>query len=32
MGERAIVLPGPIVDEFKNTDLGSLLHITNIGF
>lgn len=32
MGERAIVLPAPIIDEFKNTDLGSLLHITDIGF
>lgn len=31
-GERAIVLPGPVVDEYKNTDLGSLLHITDIGF
>lgn len=31
-GERAIVLPDPIVDEYKNTDLGSLLHITDIGF
>lgn len=31
-GERAIVLPSPIVDEYKNTDLGSLLHITHIGF
>ena len=32
MGERAIVLPTPIIDEFKNTDLGSMLHITDIGF
>lgn len=32
MGERAIVLPVPIIDEFKKTDLGSLLHITDIGF
>lgn len=32
MGERAITLPTPIIDEFKNTDLGSLLHITDIGF
>lgn len=32
MGERAIVLPSSVVDEFKNTDLGSLLHITDIGF
>ncbi|MEI7501999.1 MAG: AraC family transcriptional regulator [Paludibacter sp.] len=32
MGERAIVLPAPIIDEFKNSELGSLLHITDIGF
>jgi len=32
MGERAIVLPTPIIDEFKISDLGSLLHITDIGF
>lgn len=32
MGERAIVLPAPIIDEFKNTELGSLLHVTDIGF
>ena len=32
MGERAIILPTPVVDEFKNTDLRSLLHITDIGF
>jgi AraC family transcriptional regulator of arabinose operon len=31
-GERAIVLPDSIVDEYKNTALGSLLHITDIGF
>jgi len=31
-GERAIVLPTSIIDEFKNTDLGALLHITDIGF
>jgi AraC family transcriptional regulator, arabinose operon regulatory protein len=31
-GERAIVLPKPIIDEFKSTDLGSLLHITDIGY
>lgn len=32
MGERAIVLPTPIVNEFKESELGSLLHITDIGF
>lgn len=32
MGERAIILPAPVVDEFKQTELGSLLHITDIGF
>lgn len=32
MGERAIALPTPIIDEFRNTDLGALLHITDIGF
>jgi AraC family transcriptional regulator, arabinose operon regulatory protein len=32
IGERAIVLPDPIVDEYKNSDLGLLLHITDIGF
>lgn len=32
IGERAIVLPIPIIDEFKNTGLGSLLHITDLGF
>lgn len=32
MGERAIILPAPVVEEFKETKLGSLLHITDIGF
>lgn len=32
LGERAIVLPTPIIDELKNDSLGSLLHITDIGF
>jgi AraC family transcriptional regulator, arabinose operon regulatory protein len=32
MGERAVVLPTPIVEEFKNSDLGALLHVTHIGF
>lgn len=31
-GERAIVLPFPIIDEFKKTELGALLHITDIGY
>lgn len=31
-GERAIVLPAPIVEEFKADPLGALLHITDIGF
>lgn len=31
-GERAVVLPIPIVEDFKKTDLGSLLYITDIGF
>ncbi len=32
MGERAIILPAPVVDDFKLTELGSLLHISDIGF
>ncbi|MCX6309352.1 MAG: AraC family transcriptional regulator [Bacteroidia bacterium] len=32
MGERAIILPAPVVDEFKGTELGSLLHISDIRF
>lgn len=32
MGERAVVLPSPVIEEFKKSDLGSLLHITDIGF
>jgi AraC-like DNA-binding protein len=31
-GERAVVLPAPIVEELKNDSLGSLLHITDIGY
>lgn len=31
-GERAIVLPAPIVEELKTDALGILLHITDIGF
>jgi len=31
-GERAIVIPTPIIDELKVDDLGSLLHITDIGY
>lgn len=32
MGERAIVLPAPIIEEFKQSELGYLLYITDIGF
>lgn len=32
MGERAVVLPIPIIEDFKKTDLGSLLYITDIGY
>lgn len=32
MGERAVVLPIPIIEDFRKTDLGSLLYITDIGF
>jgi AraC family transcriptional regulator, arabinose operon regulatory protein len=31
LGERAIVLPAPIIEELRNDALGSLLHITDIG-
>jgi len=31
-GERAIILPASIVEEFKQDALGSLLHITDIGY
>lgn len=31
LGERAIVLPRPIIEDLKNDPLGSLLHITDIG-
>ena len=31
-GERAIVIPAPIIEELKNDALGSLLHITDIGY
>ncbi len=31
-GERAFVLPIPIIEEFRKTDLGSLLYITDIGY
>jgi AraC-like DNA-binding protein len=31
-GERAIVLPLSIIDEFRNDELGKLLYITDIGF
>ncbi len=32
MGERAVVLPAPIIEDIKHDDLGCLLHITDIGF
>jgi AraC-like DNA-binding protein len=32
LGERAIVLPAPIVEEFKTDSLGKLLSISDIGF
>jgi AraC family transcriptional regulator, arabinose operon regulatory protein len=31
-GERAIIIPAPIIEELKNDTLGSLLHITDIGY
>ncbi len=31
-GERAIIVPTPIIEDFKNNPLGSLLHITDIGY
>ena len=31
-GERAIILPNTVVQEFRNDDLGKLLFITDIGF
>jgi AraC family transcriptional regulator, arabinose operon regulatory protein len=32
LGERAVILPSPIIEELKNDALGSLLHITDIGY
>lgn len=32
LGERAVVLPASIIDEYKETQMGSLLHVTDIGF
>jgi AraC family transcriptional regulator, arabinose operon regulatory protein len=32
MGERAVILPAPIIDDYKATELGSMLYITDIGF
>ncbi|WP_223150998.1 cupin domain-containing protein [Flavobacterium ajazii] len=32
IGERAIVVPSPVIEDFKKTDLGSLLYITDIGY
>lgn len=31
-GERAIVLPGTVIQEFSQDELGKLLYITDIGF
>lgn len=31
-GERAIILPSAIIQEFRDDDLGKLLYITDIGF
>lgn len=31
-GERAIILPVSVIEELKNDTLGSLLHITDIGY
>jgi AraC-like DNA-binding protein len=31
-GERAIIIPTPIIEDLKNDTLGSLLHITDIGY
>ncbi|MDD2797698.1 MAG: AraC family transcriptional regulator [Bacteroidales bacterium] len=32
LGERAIIIPTPIIEDLKNDSLGSLLHITDIGY
>lgn len=32
LGERAIVLPAPIVDDYRESELGRLLYITDIGY
>jgi len=32
LGERAIVLPPAVIDEFKSSVLGSLMYITDIGY
>ena len=32
LGERAVILPSPIIEELRNDTLGSLLHITDIGY
>lgn len=31
-GERAVVLPAPVIEEYKATEMGAMLHITDIGF
>jgi AraC-like DNA-binding protein len=32
IGERAVILPAAVIDEYKGTELGSMLHVTDIGF
>ncbi len=32
IGERAIIIPTPIIADFENNTLGNLLHITDIGY
>lgn len=32
MGERAVILPAAVVDDFKVSEIGSMLHVTDIGF
>ncbi len=31
-GERAVILPTPVINDYCTTELGLLLHITDIGF
>lgn len=32
IGERAVILPASVIEEYKSTDLGSMLFVTDIGF